>query len=216
MKTQKPMYKSDFRPTQPQAPSAQAALVLAVLATMDAPQRHRIVTRAPLPHTPVELKNATLVPWQLDTCPLPPEAWKPIVALQLAGVKPLGYVIGHERKPTVKEVVTAPVRAQLTDRLRQTKAHVDNLRAQAGPIARKAAQRANDLAETVEPTMVMIGKAAVKAAPMVAAAALAMTLGTLGVLAYAIAADPILFCLVAADDGGDPVWIEIARWFAEE
>jgi hypothetical protein len=40
-------------------------------------------------------------------------------------------------------------------------------------------------------------------------------LGVLGVLGSILLADPILFAIFDADDGGDPVWVEVARWVEE-
>lgn len=234
MKIQKSVYTtSDFRPASPAAPSAQAALAIVVLSAMGASEV-RVMGRARVPATDTLVEGWTFRRWDQDTCDLPPVAWQRMVALHRAGVQVVDYVIAHEPKPQAKEVMLVPAKQQVLEGWSQAKGQLTEFRSAAAPVARKTADEvkafavaakpvAKRTAEEVKafavaatPVAITIGKAAVAATAVAAVAVGAVALGAIGVLGYALAADPVLFAALPADDGGLPVWIEVARWWDEE
>jgi hypothetical protein len=236
MKNQEFVYaRSNSRPARPAAPSsqnasaqtasAQAAMAVMVLTAMGATEA-KIVGRAPIPKAEVDVQGWKFRPWDQDTCDLPPIAWQRLLVLHQAGIRPVGYVIAHEPEPEA----LAPARTQLADGLTQAKTQLAVWRKKATPVAQRAAAGTRDFAQQAKPIVIQTAQglkefavaatpvaiAAGKAAVMAAGVLGAVALGAVGVLAYAMAVDPILFVCLPADDGGDPVWVEVARWLPKE
>jgi hypothetical protein len=80
-------------------------------------------------------------------------------------------------------------------------------------VAKQTADAARDFAVAAAPVALEIGKVALKVTTVAAAATGVVMLGALSMVGMALAADPILFVLLPADDGGDPVWVVVARWY---
>ncbi len=183
------------------APSAQAQAVLTLMGNLNLPAQY--LGRAPMPTEIVELEDWTIKPWLLDDTALPPVAWKPVVALGEAGIKPLGYVILHEK-------VKKPEVAQLPPPSKPAKPPIDWPAAWA---------KVREVGVAATP---MLLAAAKTTAEVAVAAVKVMAVGTvmmLGLVATVLAADPVLVVVMAPDPDDPnqlPIWLELARWWDEE
>ena len=194
----KPYTQVDYLRT---APSAQAQAVLTLMASLNLPALS--LGRAPMPLEVVELEDWTIKPWLLDDSALPPVAWKPVVALGEAGIRPLGYLILHEK-------VKKPEVALLPPPSKPVKPRIDWPAAWA---------KVREVGVAATP---MLLSAAKTTAEVAVAAAKVIAVGavmTLGLVATALASDPVLVVVLEPDPDDPnqlPVWVELARWWEEE
>jgi len=196
------------------APAAQvSATAVLVLATLGA--RAKMLGRAPMLTSDRTINGWTFRRWDEDSSWLPPVAWKQIVAINGVGVKPLGYVILHEPEPRPADKL-GPAKEELASGWSKAKERMVAFGTAAAPVARTTAEKTKALVVASAPVALAVGKGLVKAAGITALAVGALILGVLGIVANILIADPVLIAVVPADDGGDPVWIEIARWYEGE
>lgn len=221
-------YTLEFRVATPVALSAQAEEAVALLQSMGAKEATTVGRASVLTEKRV-VEDWTFMPWDQDTCPLPPIAWQRMIALQQAGIIPVSYVIAHEPIKHASEVLL-PAKTQVVGGWDKAKAQMAKFQAAATPIAQQAVKSSKLWAETAKPVAQQMAEDAkqwaVAAAPVVwqltkvmakatvvAAGALGvLTLGAIGLMTSVLLVDPILFALLPVDDGGDPIWLVIARW----
>lgn len=193
----------------------------------------RILGRAPIPIA--EFGNDKWYARRLadDPCTRPPQANTAREALRMAGVLILDEWIFHERHPKSKWIELREVAEQ-----RLPKPDWPALGSGARKLATEVAQGAKSFAAVAKPRVAdglkasgeglqrfaVAAKPHVIASTKVAAQAtvVAVTLLVPIMLTALVAAasavatvDPVWTILLPAEDGGDPVWIEIARWDEE-
>jgi hypothetical protein len=218
----------EFLVATPVAPLAQAEEAVALLQSIGATEA-AITGRASVLTEKRVVEDWTFMPWDQDTCPLPPIAWQRMIALQQAGIIPVSYVIAHEPIKHASEVLL-PAKTQVVGGWDQAKAQMAKFQAAATPVAQQAVKSTKQWAETAKPVARQVAEDAkqwaVAAAPVtwqltkvmakatvaVAGALGVLTLGAIGLMTSVLLVDPILFALLPVDDGGDPVWVVVARW----
>ena len=85
-----------------------------------------------------------------------------------------------------------------------------------GPVFTTAVARSlRQAGEAAAPVVIDIAKTTAKVAVAAAAVAVPIALGILSIGLTVLASDPVLAIIVPVGDGGDPMWIEIARWYEE-
>ena len=191
------------------AEQSQVNKALGVLALMGAPAR--VLGKAHIPSQEVSQGEWIGRPWRSDACPLPPEAWKPLLELYAVGIKPLDVWVFHE-KPARKSIQLP----SLLDKLPKVDWRAAGQRAQ-----QLGAVVGNDLRKfgvAAAPVVVSVAKATAKVTLAAATVAIPLAIGVIGMAVMAIASDPVLVVIFPSDDaenGGAPVWVEIARWYEE-
>jgi hypothetical protein len=202
----------EFHVATPVAPSARAEEAVALLQSIGVADA-AIVGRAPALTAKRLVGDWTFMPWDQDTCQLPPMAWQSMIALTQASIPPDGWALGHEPKK-VREDVLRPAKARVVSAWTTVKTQWKKFQTAATPVAQQAAVTTKQWAVAAAPVALDFSKVVLKTT-VVAAGALGMiALCSLGLMGSLLLADPILYALFPADDGGDPVWVICARWKA--
>jgi hypothetical protein len=168
--------------------------------------------RAPVLTAKQIVDDWTFMPYDEDTCTMPAIAWQRIILLQQAGIVPISYVIGHE---PVKKPAQAlmPAKVKMEEGWNIAKSRLTELKSAATPVAQQAAESAKRWAVAAAPVALGLAKVTLVATGVAVASMSVLALATVGAAASVLAIDPCLYALLPAEDGGDPHWVLVARWY---
>lgn len=209
--------------TSAQAPSSESRALAALMLVGINP---KVLGRAAIPKDEIHNGNWLARSWRSDSSTFPDIAWRPLMELNKAGITPLDVWVFHERTPS---------RSSALSGLRKHLPSIDTVaisravRSAGSTVARHLAAlpelrhklpkldgdtAIRNLRNAGEAAAPVVGKI-IKTTAKVAMVATPLIVGAALIGLSVIATDPVLVIVMPADDGGDPIWIEIARWYEE-